>query len=139
MCGLISLVNDNHMDNNLKEILMYEYFGLIVNSQPKNYISIALLRSWEKSYLMVTHFRLNKLPTKLYIGKVRFELYVRGSCKKFCHWVRITSVLRFIKHSFITNLQNIPPLLKHIFVTFLLSREKADKSPLLVSVWDTDK
>ena len=23
----------------------------------------------------------------------------------FCHWVRITSVLRFIKHIFITNLQ----------------------------------
>ena len=34
--------------------------------------------------------------------------YVRGSCKKFCHWVRITSVLRFIKHIFITNLQSIP-------------------------------
>ena len=49
---------------------------------------------------------------------------VRGSCKKFCHCVRITSVLRFIKHIFITNLQSIPPLLKHIFVTFLPSREK---------------
>ena len=23
---------------------------------------------------------------------------VRGPCKKFCHWVRITLVLRFIKH-----------------------------------------
>ena len=44
--------------------------------------------------------------------------------KKFCHWVRITSVLRFIKHIFITTLQSIPPLLKHIFVTFLPSREK---------------
>ena len=55
---------------------------------------------------------------------------LRGSCKKFCHWVRITSVLRFIKHIFITNLQSIPPLLKHIFVTFLLSLE---------SVGDTDK
>ena len=38
--------------------------------------------------------------------------------QKVCHWVRITSVLRFIKHIFITNLQSIPPLLKHIFVTF---------------------
>ena len=36
--------------------------------------------------------------------------WVRGSCKKFCHWVRITSVLRFIKQFFITNLQSIPPL-----------------------------
>ena len=29
-------------------------------------------------------------------------MQIRGSCKKFCHWVRITSVLRFIKHVFIT-------------------------------------
>ena len=63
-------------------------------------------------------------------SKVLWEIWlpivgnVRGSCKKFCHWVRITSVLRFIKHIFITNLQNISPLLKHIFVTFLPSREK---------------
>ena len=60
------------------------------------------------------------------------------SCKKFCHWVRITSVLRFVKHIFITNLQSIPPLLKHIFVTFLPSREKQINSLLLVSVGDTD-
>ena len=61
--------------------------------------------------------------------------------KRFCHWVRINSVLRFIKHIFITNLQSIPPLLKHIFVTFLPSREKQINSLLLVlvSVGDTDK
>ena len=39
---------------------------------------------------------------------------LRGSCKKFYHWVRIISVLHFIKHILITNLQSIPPLLKHI-------------------------
>ena len=55
----------------------------------------------------------------------------------FCHWVRITSVLRFIKHIFITN-QSIPPLLKHIFVSFLPSSEKQINSLLLVSVEDTD-
>ena len=64
---------------------------------------------------------------------------IRGSCKMFCHWFRITSVLCFIKHTFITNLQSIPPLLKHIFVTFLPSREKQINSLLLVSVGDTDK
>ena len=64
---------------------------------------------------------------------------LRGSCKKFCHWVQITSVLHFIKHIFITNLQSIPPLLKHNFVTFLPSREKQINSLLLVSVGDTDK
>ena len=69
------------------------------------------------------------------------SILLRGSCKKFCHWVRITSVLRFIKHIFIINLQSIPPLLKHIFVTFLPSREKQIhvNSLLLVSVGDTDK
>ena len=36
MCSLISLVKDNHVDNNLKEILVYVYFGSIVNNQPKN-------------------------------------------------------------------------------------------------------
>ena len=40
---------------------------------------------------------------------------------------------------FINNLQSIPPLLKHIFVTFLPSREKQINSLLLVSVGDTDK
>ena len=53
---------------------------------------------------------------------------IRGSCKKFFHWAWITSVLRFIKHVFITNLQSIPLLLKHIFVTFLPSCEKQIKS-----------
>ena len=48
-------------------------------------------------------------------------------------------VLRFSKHIFITNLQSIPPLLKHIFVTFLPSHEKQINSFLLVSVRDTDK
>ena len=35
---LISLVNDNHVDNNLKECLVYVhvYFGSIVNTLPKH-------------------------------------------------------------------------------------------------------
>ena len=33
MRGLISFVNDNHMDNNLKEILVYVFVGLIVNNR----------------------------------------------------------------------------------------------------------
>ena len=36
MGGYISLVNDNHVDNIHKEILVYVYSGSIVNSQPKN-------------------------------------------------------------------------------------------------------
>ena len=44
-----------------------------------------------------------------------------------------------LSNIFITNLQSIPPLLKHTFVTFLPSREKQINSLLLVSVGDTDK
>ena len=33
------LVNDNHVDNNLKEKLVYVYFGSIVNNQARKYIS----------------------------------------------------------------------------------------------------
>ena len=66
-------------------------------------------------------------------------LGVRGSCKKFCHWVQITSVLRFIKHIFITNLQSIPPFTEMQFCNFFTSREKQINSLLLVSFGDTDK
>ena len=34
-CYLDSLVNDIHMDNNLKKILVHIYFCSIVNNQPK--------------------------------------------------------------------------------------------------------
>ena len=42
--GLISLVNENHVDNNLKEILVYVYSGWIVNNRPKKvpYLATAL-------------------------------------------------------------------------------------------------
>ena len=33
---LISLVNDNHVDNKLMEGLVYVYFGSIVKKRPKN-------------------------------------------------------------------------------------------------------
>ena len=33
--GWISLVNDNHVDNNLKEMLAFVYYGSIVNNRPK--------------------------------------------------------------------------------------------------------
>ena len=47
MVGLISLVNDNHVNNNLKEILVYIYSGSIVNNPPKNRkMSGTQCRSW---------------------------------------------------------------------------------------------
>ena len=36
MHSLISWVNDNHMDNNRKEILGYVYYGSVVNNWPQN-------------------------------------------------------------------------------------------------------
>ena len=36
MYSLITLFNDNHVDNYHKEILLYLYYGSAVNNQPKN-------------------------------------------------------------------------------------------------------
>ena len=36
MLDLITLVNDNHVDNYLLEILAFVYYGSIVNIRPKN-------------------------------------------------------------------------------------------------------
>ena len=35
-CGLISLVNDYHVDNSIKKNLIYVYFGSILNNLSKN-------------------------------------------------------------------------------------------------------
>ena len=37
MRGLITLVNDNRVDNYLKKILAFVYFGSTVNNLPKKY------------------------------------------------------------------------------------------------------
>ena len=66
----------------------------------------------------------HKWPVFMFMMLVWFY---EGPAKKFCHWVRITSVLRFIKHIFITNLRSIPPLLKHIFDLDFTQSRKADK------------
>ena len=50
MRGLISLVNDNHADINLKEILVYVYFDSIVNSRPKEYLLVRYLYSLLSKY-----------------------------------------------------------------------------------------
>ena len=100
-----------------------------------------LEQSWlrvSKGTFLPSYTEISPVVSDKKIFKI-FCIEIRGSCKKFCHRVWITSVLRFIKHSFITNLQSITPLLKHIFVTFLPSREKQINSLLLVSVGDTDK
>ena len=34
----VTLVNDNHVDNYLKHILAFVYYGSIVNNRPKNTI-----------------------------------------------------------------------------------------------------
>ena len=49
MHGLTKVVNDNHVDNYLKEILtfLYRYYGFIVNNQPKNGFNVKMfLRGW---------------------------------------------------------------------------------------------
>ena len=47
MRGLISLVNDNQVYKSLKEILVYVYYGSIVNNRPKTWqICTFILQSW---------------------------------------------------------------------------------------------
>ena len=97
--------------------------------------SLSILVSWK----IESCLRLKPVLVGTYEALQLLMLSDEGPAKKFCHWVRITLELRFIKHIFIANLQSIPPLLKHIFVTFLRSREKQINSLLLVSAGDTDK
>ena len=53
-------------------------------------------------------------------------LWVRGSCKMFCHWVRITSVLRFIKHILLQTFKVFPCTETH-FCNLFTQSQKADK------------
>ena len=48
MCSLITLVNVNHVDNYLKEILAFLYYGLILNNHPKNAKSKKLKKKKKK-------------------------------------------------------------------------------------------
>ena len=41
--GLISLVNDNHVYNNIKEILVYAYLGSTVNNPSRKHAYITLI------------------------------------------------------------------------------------------------
>ena len=77
-----------------------------------------------------------------------FRLYVLGSLSLEREFLYEGPARRFVTGfellqgyvlSNIFLLQTFKPLLKHIFVTFLPSREKQTSSPLLVSVGNTDK
>ena len=68
-----------------------------------------------------------------------YDMLYEGPAKSFVTGFGLLQCYVLSNIFFITNLQSIPPLLKHIFVTFLPSREKQINSLLLVSVGDTDK
>ena len=51
---------------------------------------------------------------------------IRGSCKIICHWVRITSVLRFIKHFYYKPLKYCP-FTETYFCNLFTQSQKADK------------
>ena len=44
--GLISFVNDTHVDKNLKEILVFVYYGPIVNNRPNEHHKVESQESW---------------------------------------------------------------------------------------------
>ena len=74
---------------------------------------------------------LHKMMVAFFITRVQQKVLSLGS--------DYFSATFYQTYIFITNLQSIPSLLKHIFVIFLTSREKQINNLLLVSVGDTDK
>ena len=74
----------------------------------------------------------------LMLLSVHYRRKYEGPAKSFVTGFGLLQCYVLSKNIFITNLQSIPLLLKHIFVTFLPSREKQINSLLLVSVGETD-
>ena len=54
MHGLNSLVSNNHVDNNLKEMLVYVYFGSIITNRPKKRLLKAMAK-WHTIHISVLH------------------------------------------------------------------------------------
>ena len=113
-----------------------ESTNLVLNLEEKS-----ILFSWQDknqvmNFIYVTakyYINANKLSGKA----LNLDVY-EGPAKSFVTGFVLLQCY-VLSNIFITNLQSIPPLLKHIFVTFLPSREKQINSLLLVSVRDTDK
>ena len=55
MHNLITLVNDNHVDNYLKEILEFVYYSSIVNNRLKNQHLLWVLNNSNSSSLYTFH------------------------------------------------------------------------------------
>ena len=99
MHGLIKLVNNNHLDNYLREILALVYYGSIVNNRPKNdYKMNKQTRnfSWEKIDVL-QHFKLHAdLENKVKVNK-SYQLegmaqwYIHSSLMKTCQSIKETS------------------------------------------------
>ena len=109
----------------ITEVNFHKHLGITLNGECSWHEHLSKLKSKVWQQINIMH-KLKFILDRQSLQAIYFS-FIRGSCKKFCHWVRITSVLPFIKHIFITNLQSIPPLLKHIFVTFFTQSPKADK------------
>ena len=99
-------------------------FVVLFNFRKKKKKNVFLLRAGYRFF--------TPIPT---LSLVRYK----GPAKSFVTGFRLLQRYVLSNIFFITNLQSIPPLQKHIFVTFLPSREKLVNSLLLVSVGDTDK
>ena len=62
MGNLITFVNDNHVDNYLKEISVFVYYGSSVNNQPKNrHPSISVVDAEFRKEGQWTNFVRNKI------------------------------------------------------------------------------
>ena len=64
MRGLITLVNDNHVDNYLKEILAFLYYGSIVNSRSKKVFGYIFLHVYICCEVLLTSTTTYVFPEK---------------------------------------------------------------------------
>ena len=64
MRGLITLVNGNHVDNAIKEILAFVYYGSTGNNRPKNYPKLS---PYLELCLLAT---VSSLPNSIYKSRV---------------------------------------------------------------------
>ena len=81
----------------------------------------------------------NLLSLKLYLLLLMHEEYYEGPTKNFVTGFGLLQCYILSNIFLLQTFEVFPPLLKHIFITFLPSRQKQINSLLLVSVGDTDK
>ena len=108
--------------------LIYTFINIaliyVAKRRIHTYICIACMYMHEHTCMQILE------SSGIIIAVLRHDITIRKSCKKFCHWVRIT----FYQTYFYYKPSKYSPFPETHFCNILPSREKQ-----LVSIGDTDK